>query len=396
MKTGRGQKLERRVPQDEFTPEPFVLPHFQGRSLDLEAAPPPNEHVRGLTDEDEAGTPGAGSSWVPVHLDAEGRPKIIEVRFVVEEDFHGMRLDLYLKRKIPRLSRTRLQQIIRNQLALDGPRQRALKPSSPVLAGDRLLIRRPARPEPPCPRGFGVLHDDPDVLVVDKPAGLPVHATARYYFQTLTRLLAERYPGESLQICHRLDRETSGCLVVARGREAARRLKGAFEARRVDKTYVALVQGVPPWSGEEVIDLPLALADESTSRLRIRMVPRQGGLPARTLVRVLERGNGCALVACKPVTGRQHQIRAHLAAVGFPIVGDKLYAYGDEVFARHADRELRGEPIPREELEAEFGLARHALHAWSIVFPHPRTGAPLRVDSPLPDDFRRYLTRQRP
>src|SRR5690606_29364481 len=109
-----------------------------------------------------------------VHLDADGRPRIVERRFVVEEEFDGFRLDHYLKRKIPRLSRTRLQVIIRDQVESSDGRQR--KPASSVHAGLGLVLRRPARPEPPCPRTFEVLYKDPEVMVVDKPAGLPVHA----------------------------------------------------------------------------------------------------------------------------------------------------------------------------------------------------------------------------
>jgi 23S rRNA pseudouridine1911/1915/1917 synthase len=324
-------------------------------------------------------------------------PAVIEVRFVVEDDFHGHRLDHYLQRKIRRLSRTRIQEVIRTQLSLErgaGAPGR-LRPSSPVATGDLLVIRRPARPEPPCPRTFAVLHDDGAVMVIDKPAGLPVHATARYHFNTVTRLLAERFPGEGLQIAHRLDRETSGCLVVARGRAVAARLKGAFERRGVAKVYLAIVHGQPAWD-EQTIDLPLALApprrldhNAPTFRIRMEAAPgRDGALAARTDVRVVERHPRGALIACRPVTGRQHQIRAHMAAIGHPIVGDKLYAHGDEAFVRFCDR--AGE-VSDDELRREFGMARQALHAAEITFPHPATGAPLTVRSALPDDFAAYL-----
>jgi 23S rRNA pseudouridine1911/1915/1917 synthase len=317
-----------------------------------------------------------------VHLDADGRPRIVERRFVVEEAHAGLRLDHYLKRKIPRLSRTRLQEIIRTQLTRSGGGP--VKAHSPVATGDELVIRRPARPEPPCPRTFEVLYRDEDLLVIDKPAGLPVHVSAKFYFNTLTRVLRERFPDEPLQICHRLDRETSGCLVVARSREAAAALKGAFAAKRVEKTYLAIVSGAPSWDRRD-IDLPLGLVDPERALISVRMEVREGALPARTRVTVLERREGAALVRCEPVTGRQHQIRAHLAAVGHPIVGDKLYAHGDEAFAAYCEDGLT------PELLALFELPRQALHAASIAFAHPRSGDRLEVESPLPQDLALYL-----
>jgi 23S rRNA pseudouridine1911/1915/1917 synthase len=343
------------------------------------------------------------------HLDENGRPRIVERRFVVEESFAGFRLDHYLKRQIPRLSRTRLQAIIRDQLL--PVRGRRLKPSSSVALGDEIVMRREARPEPPCPRTFEVLYDDGPMMVIDKPAGLPVHASARFYFNTLTRVLEERFPGQGLQICHRLDRETSGVLVVARGKEAAARLKGAFEGKRAQKTYLAVVWGDPPWpdgawnteSGDagpagapdhaighepdHEIDLPLGLVRNPDARIDIRMEARPDGLPSLTRVRVLERRGHAALVRCLPVTGRQHQIRAHLAACGHPIVGDKLYAHGDDVFAACCDHGLT------PELLARLWLPRHALHAAAIVVPHPETRRAVRVESPLPADLRAFLDR---
>ena len=336
------------------------------------------------------------------HLDENGRPRIVERRFVVDDGYAGFRLDHYLKRQIPRLSRTRVQAIIRDQLL--PVRGRRLKPSSSVATGDEIVMRREAQPEPPCPRRFEVLLDDAHMMVIDKPAGLPVHASARFYFNTLTRVLEERFPGQGLQICHRLDRETSGVLVVARGKPAAARLKGAFEGKQARKTYLAVVWGDPPWpdggpdeawagdagdAGEpdHDIDLPLGLVRDPEARIDIRMEARAGGLPSLTRVRVLERRGHAALVRCLPVTGRQHQIRAHLAACGHPIVGDKLYAHGDDVFAACCDHGLT------PELLARLWLPRHALHAAAIVVPHPETRCEVRVHSPLPADLRAFLDR---
>jgi 23S rRNA pseudouridine1911/1915/1917 synthase len=315
-------------------------------------------------------------------LDEEGQVRLVERRFVVEDVFAGFRLDHYLKRKIPRLSRTRLQEIIRTQLVAPRP----MKASSPVQVGDQLVIRRPARPEPSCPRALGVLYRDEHMLVVDKPAGLPVHASAKFYFNTVTRVLAETFPGEPLQIAHRLDRETSGALVVARGFASASRLKTAFAKKQARKSYLAIVRGAPDFD-ERTIDLPIALNDEPGA-LDVRMVPVDGAPPALTRVAVLERRAGCALVRAEPVTGRQHQIRAHLAAIGHPIVGDKIYGHGDEVFRAFCRDGLT------DELLALFELPRHALHAHAIEIPHPSTGETLHVESPLPADLCEYLEKK--
>ncbi len=185
------------------------------------------------------------------HLDKEGRPKIIERRFTVDPESAGLRLDLFLKRRIPRLSRNRLQALIRDHLS-DSTGAK-LKANRRVCAGDRLVLRTEARPEPPCPRGFTELFDDESVLVLDKPAGLPVHASAKFYFNTLTRVLLERFPENPPQVCHRLDRETSGCLVVAKNRDAARHLKQCFQKKRATKHYLAIVHGIPSWR-EHVVD----------------------------------------------------------------------------------------------------------------------------------------------
>lgn len=334
-----------------------------------------------------------------MHLDEHGNPRMVERRFTVEKEHAGWRLDHFLKHMIPRLSRTKLQGIIRAQVL--PVRGRQLKPHSPVASGDTIVIRHPARPEPPCPRTFSVLYRDPLMMVIDKPAGLPVHTSAKFYFNTLTRVLRERYPDENVQICHRLDRETSGCLVLARGREPAARLKGAFAAHTVDKAYLAIVHGDPPWPDgpapragqdpdrsaqearrEHIIDLPLGLAE---SPLNVRMEVRAGARPARTRVTVVQRCGAYALVCCRPVTGRQHQIRAHLAAVGYPIVGDKLYTHGEQAFMAYCDEGLT------PELLARFELPRQALHAAAITVPHPGTGAPLGITCPVPADMRGFL-----
>ncbi|MBA3499291.1 MAG: RluA family pseudouridine synthase [Myxococcota bacterium] len=332
--------------------------------------------------------PGADPSidWgLTSHLHPDGSPRIIERRLDVPPELAGLRLDHFIKTQIPRLSRTRIQHVIETQLSrLAGTG--SLKSSTKIAAGDRFVIRRPAKQEPPCPRTFTIVAEDARFIVIDKPALLPVHASAKYYFNTLTRVLGERFPDEpELQICHRLDRETSGCLVVARDREAAATLKGAFATKsKVRKEYVALVHGQPPWDAESVIDIPLRLAlpGDPTRLPHVRMLPGPGGLPSITKVRVEQRHADTALVRCTLVTGRQHQIRAHLAAVGFPIVGDKLYTHGDDAFIRFCDEGL----VP--ELAKLFVLPRQALHAARVTFPHPATAAQVTAEAPIPPDMR--------
>ncbi len=316
------------------------------------------------------------------HLDEDGKPRIVERHLIVPPELAGLRLDHFVKTQIARLSRTKIQAIIETQLRrADG---HAPKPATIVAAGEHYVIRREARPEPPCPRTFGVVYEDARARVIDKPAGLPVHASAKFYFNTLTRVLAERYPDEpELQICHRLDRETSGCLVVARDREAAAFLKTAIaDKRTTSKIYLAVVHGQPPWDAEAVLDTPLRIstAADATRVPTVRVLPDPRGMPALTRVQVERRSAAYALVRCTLVTGRQHQIRAHLAHAGFPIVGDKLYAHGDDAFVEYCDEGLT------PELAELFVLPRHALHAWRITLPHP-AGGTIFAEAPLPADL---------
>lgn len=343
--------------------------------------------------------PGAeadGVDWgLTSHLGPDGAPKIVTRSLVVTPDLAGLRLDHFLKAQIPRLSRSKIQVVVQTQLRRDGAPivDRPLRPNTTVMAGERYTISRPARPEPPCPRTFEVLYQDDELMVIDKPAGLPVHASAKFYFNTLTTVLRERYPGEELQICHRLDRETSGVLVLARGKAAVAKVKLAFATKRVSKTYCAVVHGTPPWpelssdQPEAHLDAPLRVAgvNDPTPLTGVRILAGPGGLPSLTLVRVLDRRPRYSLVRCQPVTGRQHQIRVHLAHAGYPIVGDKLYGLGDEAFMRLCDRGVDAE------LAQRLVLPRHALHAASVRVPHPRSGEVLEISAPLPRDLRALL-----
>lgn len=296
----------------------------------------------------------------------------IEHQFVVEGECGGWRLDRFLGKKIPRLSRTRVQRVIRGECWIDG---RPCKPSSVVTAGQRVTFRRPAPIEPEVPRQLPLLCADEAFYALDKPAGIAMHPTAKWHFSTVTAVLRERFAGERLQITHRLDLETSGVLLVARSDEAAVALKRAFARRRVHKRYVALVHGA--LDGEGVVDAPLALAG---GLVRVKMAVRPDGLPSRTRWRARQRVGGYTLVDCWPETGRQHQLRAHLDHLGHPIVGDKLYP-DERLFAAYQDHGW-------DAVADKLPLRRHALHAAELRFPHPTTGDEVVVTSALPPDMR--------
>src|SRR5450432_376358 len=316
------------------------------------------------------------------HLDDEGNPRIVERHLIVPPELAGLRLDHFVKTQITRLSRTKIQTVIDTQLRRsDG---HVPKHATTVVAGEHYIIRREAKAEPPCPRTFGIVHEDARMLIVDKPAGLPVHASAKFHFNTLARVLSERYPDEpDLQLCHRLDRETSGCIVIARDREAASFIKQAIaDKRRTVKQYLAALIGTPPWSTEVTLDTPLRISTQAddTRLATVRVLPDPAGLPSITHVQ-LERTSGFySLVRCTLVTGRQHQIRVHLAHAGFPLVGDKLYAHGEDAFIEYCDEGLT------PELAALFVLPRHALHAARITVPHP-DGGTVTGEAPLPADI---------
>ncbi|HTP52531.1 MAG TPA: RluA family pseudouridine synthase [Anaeromyxobacteraceae bacterium] len=315
---------------------------------------------------------------------------LVRVSFQVEANYAGWRLDRYLKEKIRRLSRERIQRLIETRIEWEGCRPP--KPSTRVLPGMRFSLLKEAEPEPETPLDFAVVHDDGDLLVVDKPAGLPVHPTARYLAHTFTALARERYPGRKVDPAHRLDRETSGLLACGLAPEWTRALKASFARGKVEKTYLALALGEP---GEERFGVEAPLSLDGSSGVRVRMHVRAEGLPARTDFEVLGRkragdGAAVALLACHPRTGRQHQIRAHLHHSGLHLLGDKIYGPDEMIF----DRFTRGALTEGD--QAALRLPRHALHASRLELPHPRTRARVAFDAPLPPDMRSFWEACRP
>jgi len=291
----------------------------------------------------------------------------------------GQRLDRFIQGRIPRLSRTRAKAIVQScAYRWNGRRRRG---SERVKSGEVVVLVRPPMDEPDAPDTFGVLHEDSDVIVVDKPPGLAVHPTATYHKHTLWWLLRERYGDPPPQLAHRLDRETSGALVCGRHPDAERALKRAFELRAVQKRYLAIVRGEIA-QDEGVIDEAMGSAEVD---LHVLMKVRPDGLRAVTPYRVLERRNGRSLVSLSPHTGRQHQLRVHLAHLGYPIVGDKLYGpEGQSLFEQYIACGMELSP----DLLRRLGHRRQALHAEWLSFPHPTTGEQLEVSSPMPPDMR--------
>ncbi len=231
----------------------------------------------------------------------------VRVRFEVERNYRGWRLDAYLQQKLRRLAPEKLAFILAHRLEHDEPAP--LTAESLVYPGLRFALVREVEPEPETPLHFGVVHDDGALVILEKPAGLPVHPTARYLVHTLTALVRARWPERKVDPAHRLDRETSGLLACGGAPEHTARLKRAFAAGRVTKSYLALCVGWPERDRFEV-EVPLALTRASLVRVRMHVSP--GGAPSHTAFEVLGRrtapdGARLAMLSCHPSTGRQHQ-----------------------------------------------------------------------------------------
>ncbi len=299
---------------------------------------------------------------------------------VVAPDEAGLRLDAWLARRLPALSRSRLQALIEaGRVRLDAAPVRA---AQRVRAGQSAVVSVPApAPVEPQPEDIPrrIVHEDAALLVLDKPAGLVVHPGAGRTSGTLVNALLARVQdlsgvGGVLRpgIVHRLDRGTSGLLLVAKSDEAHRALARQFASRTVEKEYFAVVLGVPARSSGEV-DAPIGRDPVHRRRMSVR-APR--GRAARTSWSVQERFDGAALLRLRIHTGRTHQIRVHLASIGHPVAGDPLYGGTRNPPSRAG--------AAREALSS---LARPALHAARLAFTHPTSGERLAFDAPLPADL---------
>jgi 23S rRNA pseudouridine1911/1915/1917 synthase len=321
-------------------------------------------------------------------------PSSVVLSFRVPNELEGQRLDRFLEWRIPRLSRARAREIIVACAAHPDGRRRA--PSERLHLGETVLLVRERFVEPEAPRTFGVLFEDEAMLVVDKPAGLPVHPSATYHRNTLTALLRERYGERAPHIAHRLDKETSGIVVCGRPGPDEAALKKQFELRKVEKAYLAIVRG-PVADDYGTIDLPIGrrLSEDTAGGVRadhLLMEVRDDGQPAFTRYQVVARRKDRTLLKLWPETGRQHQLRVHLASIGHPILGDKLYGpEGQDPFLELIESGQNQAGTMSDDIRARLGHHRHALHAAELALDHPRTGERLKLVAPLPDDLKALL-----
>ena len=310
-------------------------------------------------------------------------------RLEVTGDHHGARLDHFVTAVVPELSRARIQRLIRDGRVLLN--QRTVRASHAVHAGDVVDLEVPAAaPAVPAAEDLplAVLHDDPDLVVVDKPAGMVVHPAAGHDRGTLVNALLHHVAGlsgiggeERPGIVHRLDRGTSGVMVVAKHDAAHAELSRQFADREVEKEYLGLAWGL--LNAGRRIDAPLGR--DPVDRKKISTRARRART-AVTRITGAERLRGLTLATIAIATGRTHQIRVHLASIGHPIVGDALYGG----VRRHLAADHR----------ALASLDRPFLHAWRLAFTHPRDGRRVEFETPLPadleavvDDLRRRGTR---
>lgn len=300
----------------------------------------------------------------------------VEVPFRPLKEQAGMRLDAFLAARLHKYSRAQVQAVINEgRVFLRG---RPAKASARVADGETVLIRYPRTQEPPVPHEtMPILYQDERIVVIDKPGGTLSHPTDKIQHNTVTHLLSKQL-GRKVHLAHRLDRETSGVLLLALDPEAARDIHEQFLAHGVKKEYLAVVLGDVPWE-TRTVDAPIG--DEGGVIKVRRAVGVAGGDPATTDFTRLAHDGRYSLLSAKPRTGRLHQIRAHLASIGHPIAGDKLYHGEGEVYLKAVDKSLTPEDL------VALGAERQLLHAWRLSLKHPEDGRPLRFEAPVPADF---------
>jgi 23S rRNA pseudouridine955/2504/2580 synthase len=302
---------------------------------------------------------------------SKARASVLEV----DEESAAQRIDHFLCRRLRGVPKSHVYRVLRSgEVRVNSGR---VQPDYRLRAGDRVRVPpirtapTPVRPPPARPLKLPVVYEDAALLILDKPSGVAVHGGSGVSFGVIESLRAERPQAKLLELAHRLDRDTSGLLIVAKKRSALIELHRMLREGEIGKTYVAVVAGRWPGGARE-IRAPLRKHVTPAGERRVRVQP--DGLEAVTQARRLAQSERLSLLEVRLLTGRTHQIRVHLAHAGHPIAGDDKY--GD--FA--LNREL-----------ARQGAKRLMLHAQRLSFAHPSTGERLRFSTPLPADMRRFV-----
>jgi 23S rRNA pseudouridine1911/1915/1917 synthase len=299
------------------------------------------------------------------------------VKFTIPADCAGIRLDQALARLLPDWSRSRLQTWIREKrISVDGAEA---IPKQKVWSGEKVEVRPAVGPvdaiHAPEPISLDILYEDDSLIVINKPAGLVVHPGSGNWQGTMLNALlhhaAELNSVPRAGIVHRLDKDTSGLLVVAKTLEAQTHLVRQLQKHTVNRDYLALVLGTVSMDGW--VDAPVGRHPVE----RTKMAVTANGKPARTFYQVLEKLDGCTLLRCRLETGRTHQIRVHMHSIGHPLLGDQVY---------------RGKPDRNiQNLTRLAGFSRQALHAQRLELAHPERGTRMAWEAPLPDDMKNLL-----
>ncbi|MBI4924612.1 MAG: RluA family pseudouridine synthase [Bdellovibrio sp.] len=291
---------------------------------------------------------------------------------------NGIRLDAFLMQIFDKRSREKIKKSIQEgKITIERTQSPhlhlgSLKPSTSLFTGDKVQITSIKKQESEVNFKYKVLFEDDDLFIIDKPPNLPVHPAGRYFFNTLITHLRTHNANQEFYLAHRIDKETSGVLILAKNKNACTHLTEQFAQRKTEKTYLAIAHGVTP--AEFEINDPLKKDEFSDLKVKMRVAKTEDDAQeARTQFKRLEAIKKFSLLLCIPKTGRQHQIRVHLAHAGYPIVGDKLYGV-----------------LEKETLL----LPRHALHSHTISFTHPKTNKITKFVSPLPDDLKEFLDSQ--
>jgi 23S rRNA pseudouridine1911/1915/1917 synthase len=322
-------------------------------------------------------------------MSADAEPSVIE--HVARLKIDGMRLDQYLAGCLGEISRSTIQRVIEGGgVTVNG---RVAKASYKVRHGDVILIT-PPEPERPAPHAeeipLDVLYEDEFLAVVNKPADMVVHPAKGHWSGTLVNALRFHFPRLSglngdyrAGIVHRLDRDTSGVILVAKEEQTHRDLSLLFERRKIFKEYAAITAGILDRDSDYIEG---RIAHHKLDRVKMTIAEEEDedAKDACTYYEVIERFRGFSFCRCQPRTGRTHQIRVHLASVGCPILADKVYSGRDRLRLSDIVAGLE------ESADVEL-LSRQALHAHRLRLRHPRTGALLEVEAPLPEEFQRTL-----